>query len=212
MGLELDGNRNRAAGRDFNENNIRAENVIGRDLVNITIPAIEKDTRPLVPAQRKLLHQLVLDIAEASGEEGYAIWQRVHAEIGVKNVEEMAVNHYQPAYSYLQAQLDLCREKSHKKELVASLLKISANNDNYQALLLYCRKNFGSSRLIELQLTDLQRALLWLDEQRQDVIIQQQIVPSGLTWWQIVRRYPAYTGAVFGSGFVVVFLVYFICR
>ncbi len=210
MGSDSGGRDNRTAKRDFHEQSITTENYIARDLVNIALPAIEKDTRPLVPAQRKQLHQLVLEIAESGGDEGYEVWHRVHAEIGVRSIEEMAVCHYQPAFSYLQAQRDLCREKSQKKELISALLKISANTDRYDDLLLHCRKNYGSSHLKSLQRTELQQVLLWLDEERNktpESIAKQQLT---IPWWRLAWDYPVFTGSVFLIGFAVPVIIDFI--
>ncbi|CAI0698551.1 hypothetical protein [Serratia ficaria] len=210
MGSDSKGRNNRIAGNDFHEERITAENYIARDFVNIAVPAIEKDTRPLVPAQRKQLHQLILAVAEAGNEEGYEVWHRVHAEIGVRSVEEMTVSQYQPAYSYLQAQLDLCREKSQKNELISALLKISANTERYNDLLQYCRKRFGSSHLKNLQRTELQQALLWLDEERSGSNEVAKTAPVRVQWGRLAWDNPVFTGAVFLAGFFVdAVIVYF---
>lgn len=150
MGSTHAGRYNRIAGNDFHENSITAENYISKDLVNITIPQIENEVRLLVPAQRKQLHQLILAVANAGNEENYQVWQRVHAEIGVKSVEEMTINQYQPACNYLCSQISLYQELSRKNELISSLLKASASNNSYKDLIKYCRKKFGSSRLKSL--------------------------------------------------------------
>ncbi|MEL5588377.1 hypothetical protein PTT03_04910 [Serratia ureilytica] len=210
MGNDSKGRHNRIAGNDFHEERIMAENYIARDFVNIAVPAIEKDTRPLVPAQRKQLHQLILTVAEAGNEEGYEVWHRVHAQIGVRSVEEMTVSQYQPAYSYLQAQLDLCREKSQKNELISALLKISANNDRYNDLLQYCRKSFGSSHLKNLQRTELQQALLWLDEERDGSNEAAKKVPVSVQWRRLAWDYPGFTTLVFLLGFAVPVIIDFI--
>ncbi|MGX8140951.1 hypothetical protein ACWUZV_05400 [Serratia marcescens] len=210
MGSDTKGRHNRIAGNDFHEERITAENYIARDFVNIAVPAIEKDTRPLVPAQRKQLHQLILTVAEAGNEEGYEVWHRVHAQIGVRSVEEMTVSQYQPAYSYLQAQLDLCREKSQKNELISALLKISANNDRFNDLLQYCRKSFGSSHLKNLQRTELQQALLWLDEERDGSNEVARKVPVSVQWRRLAWDYPGFTTLVFLLGFAVPVIIDFI--
>ncbi|HID8165463.1 TPA: hypothetical protein ACXIGD_001143 [Serratia marcescens] len=210
MGSDTKGRHNRIAGNDFHEERITAENYIARDFVNIAVPAMEKDTRPLVPAQRKQLHQLILAVAEAGSEEGYEVWHRVHAEIGVRSVEEMTVSQYQPAYSYLQAQLDLCREKSQKNELISALLKISANTDRYNDLIQYCRKSFGSSHLKNLQRIELQQALLWLDEERDGRHEATQKIPFYVQWGRLAWDYPGFTALVFLLGFAVPVIIDFI--
>ena len=201
------GRHNRIAGNDFHEERITAENYIARDFVNITAPAIEKDTRPLVPAQRKQLHQLILAVAEAGNEEGYEVWHRVHAEIGVRSVEEMTVSQYQPAYSYLQAQLDLCREKSQKNELISALLKISTNNDLRNDLTQFCRKRFGSSHLKMLKLAELQQALLWLDDESNKSTQSKKHSNMPEPWWRLVWDHPVLSTILFLSGFAVAAII-----
>ncbi|XYK59110.1 hypothetical protein ACSJL1_001902 [Serratia sarumanii] len=210
MGSDSKGRHNRVAGNDFHEERITAENYIARDFVNITAPVVEKDTRPLVPAQRKQLHQLILAVAEAGNEEGYEVWHRVHAEIGVRSVEEMTVSQYQPAYSYLQAQLDLCRERSQKNELISALLKISANTDRYNDLLQYCRKSFGSSHLKNLQRIELQQALLWLDQERGMSNEITKKVPVFVQWGRLAWDNPGFTAFLFLLGFSIPVIIDFI--
>ncbi len=145
--MESNGEKNRVAGRDFHEKNIAADNFIGRDFVNITIPTTEKDNRLLVPAQRKQLNQLVKEIIEAGHEEGFSVWQRLHAEIGVSSIEEMTVGHYQAAHSYLLALRDRYCEKAASKSLIHLLLKNTQSESERQQLIRYCHIQFGLGRL-----------------------------------------------------------------
>ncbi|AOF14810.1 flagella biosynthesis regulator [Yersinia enterocolitica] len=207
--METNGDRNRVSGRDFHEKNITADNFISRDFVNITIPTTEMDNRPLVPAQRKQLNQLVKEIIETGHEEGFSIWQKVHAEIGVSSIEEMTVCHYQAAYGYLQALRDRYCEKEASKSLIHLLLKNTQQESERQQLVRYCHIQFGSGRLTELTRLQLQQALAWLDE-KQYLDTTSSIVTTSekrLSWQQLFRYYPIFTGGVFTSGFLIAFFI-----
>ncbi|MDN0093907.1 hypothetical protein [Yersinia rohdei] len=207
--METNGDRNRVAGRDFHEKNIAADNFISRDFVNITIPATEMDNRPLVPAQRKQLNQLVKEIIETGHEEGFSIWQKVHAEIGVSSIDEMTVSHYQVAYSYLLALRDRYCEKEASKSLIHLLLKNTQQESERQQLIKYCHIQFGSGRLTELTRSQLQQALSWLDE-KEDLEAMPSTVSASekrLSWRQLLRYYPIFIGSVFATGFLIALLI-----
>lgn len=124
----------------------------------------------------------------------------------------MTVSQYQPAYNYLQAQLDLCRERSHKNEIISALLKISANTDRYDQLLQHCRKNFGSSHLKSLQLIELQKALLWLDEKRHESPKKNINTFSSASVFSLLSEHPLFIAFVFLLGFFVSFFILLFMR
>nr|WP_252318847.1 hypothetical protein [Candidatus Symbiopectobacterium sp. PLON1] len=128
----------------------------------------KKISAPLVKAQRKELNCLVAAIAGAGDNEAFVIWQKVHAEIGIASIEDMTVNHYQAAVSFLQAMLDRCEEKDASKALVSLLLRNSEDSETRQKLIRYCHINFGTGRLNDLTRPQLQLALSWLDQQLHD--------------------------------------------
>ncbi|WP_145588338.1 hypothetical protein [Yersinia aldovae] len=207
--MESNGERNRVAGRDFHEKNITADNFIGRDFVNITIPTTEKDNRLLVPAQRKQLNQLVKEITEAGHEEGFSVWQRVHAEIGVSSIEEMTVGHYHAAHSYLLALRDRYCEKTARKSLIHLLLKNTQSESERQQLIRYCHVQFGLGRLTELTRSQLQQALSWLDEKQylDPTSSTTSVSEDRLSWLQLLRYYPIFTGGTFVSGFLIAYAI-----
>ncbi|KOQ95155.1 hypothetical protein [Pluralibacter gergoviae] len=166
MSVNSTGDQNRSAGRDFNENHVQIDSFDGRHTINIAIPSEEADRRPLVKAQRKELNSLVASVAECSNKEAFAIWHKVHAEIGVSSIDDMTVSQYQAAISYLQAMLDRCREQDASRALVSLLLRNSQNGETRQKLIRYCNIQFGTGRLNDLTRPQLQMALSWLDERQ----------------------------------------------
>lgn len=204
MTVNSSGDHNRAAGRDFNENKIQIDQFDGRHTINIAIPSEKEDRRPLVKAQRKELNSLVAAIADAGDNEAFVIWQKVHAEIGVSSIEDMTVNQYQAAISFLQAMLDRSKEKDASKALVSLLLRNSEDNDTRQKLIRYCHINFGTGRLNDLTRPQLQLALSWLDHHSHDGDHTTAApIASQLNVANLLRIYPKEVGFIFIVGFVI---------
>lgn len=204
MTVNSTGSQNRNAGRDFNENNIQIERFDAQRTINIAIPSTEGDERPLVKAQRKELNKLVMSIAEAGEGEAYEIWQRMHAEIGVSSIDEMTVNQYQTAVSFLQAILDRYKDGDARKALVHLLLRNSEEGDIRQRLIRFCHINFGTGRFNDLTRPQLQMALSWLDEQNNIHTATNNSNYNSLDLMQnVFKQHPKTIGVVFFVGFVL---------
>lgn len=204
MEVNSSGEQNRTAGRDFTENRVQIDKFDGRHTINIAIPSDAHDERPLVRAQRKELNALVAIVSDSYGSEAYEIWQKLHAEIGVSSIEEMTVNHYQTAISFLQAMLDRCKEKDASKGLVSLLLRNSEDNDIRQKLIRYCHINFGTGRLNDLTRPQLQLALSWLDQHSHDDGHSTAApIISRLKITDLIRTYPKEISFIFFVGFAI---------
>ncbi len=209
MTVNSTGEQNRLAGRDFSENNIQIDQFDGRHTINIAIPSEKEEKRPLVKAQRKELNCLVAAIAEAGDNEAFVIWQKVHAEIGVTSIEDMTVNQYQAALSFLQAMLDRLKEKDASKALVSLLLRNSEEGETRQKLIRYCHINFGTGRLNDLTRSQLQLALSWLDQQTHDLPhTSPSPLPARLGIKDLLRTYPKELGVIFIIGAIAGALIF----
>ncbi|AIJ10573.1 MULTISPECIES: hypothetical protein [Edwardsiella] len=166
MVTEARGRRNRVGGRDFYERSV----YIGRYWVNITLSAPQSDLRPLVPAQRMRLNQLVQQITDCGYDMGMTVWQKVYAELGVNGVDELTVSHYPAARGYLQILLKRARDKSADKALIRLLQMRATTPIRRRQLQRYCHIQFGSSYLHELNRSQLRQALAWLEEEAGDDI------------------------------------------
>lgn len=207
MTVNSNGNDNRAAGRDYNEKKIQIERYDGRYTVNIAIPSNKADERPLVKAQRHQLNLLIDKIVDVSKEESFVVWRKLHAEIGVDSIDNMTVNQYSTAVSFLNAMLERCKDHDACKSLVSLLLRNSETNEVRQKLLRYCHINFGTGRLNDLTRSQLQMALSWLDQQ---TIGSEKNLTSDnsnfvdkqprLTFQQIIKIYPKEMGVCFVIG------------
>lgn len=201
MAVNSTGEQNRISGRDFNENNIQIGKFDGRHTINIAIPSEKHDERPLVKAQRKELNTLVATVSATCGGEAYEIWQKVHAEIGVSSIEEMTVNQYQTAVSYLQAMIGRGKDKDASKALVSLLLRNSEDSDLRQKLIHYCHVNFGTGRLNDLTRAQLQMAISWLDQQAQATTLPlPEPAVSRLGFATLIQVYPREIGFMFVAG------------
>ncbi|WDB44829.1 hypothetical protein PS031_08005 [Escherichia albertii] len=207
MTVNSNGSDNRVAGRDYHEKKIQIERYDGRHTVNIAIPSGRTDERPLVKAQRRQLNLLIDKIVDVSKEESFVVWRKLHAEIGVDSIDNMTVNQYPTAVSFLNAMLDRHKDHDACKSLVSLLLRNSENNEVRQKLLRYCHINFGTGRLNDLTRSQLQMALSWLDQQTTDC---EKNLPSDnsnfvdkqprLTFQQIIKIYPKEMGVCFVIG------------
>ncbi|EGQ5384821.1 hypothetical protein I4J76_004492 [Escherichia coli] len=205
MAVNSNGSDNRVAGRDYHEKNIQIERYDGRHTVNIAIPSNRTDERPLVKAQRRQLNLLIDNIVDVSKEESFVVWRKLHAEIGVDSIDNMTVNQYPTAVSFLNAMLDRYKDHDACKSLVSLLLRNSENNEVRQKLLRYCHINFGTGRLNDLTRSQLQMALSWLDQQ--SVEGEKKLTANNsagsqlqMNFQQIIKKYPKETGMCFVIG------------
>ncbi|MEI6019296.1 hypothetical protein U5T60_26485 [Klebsiella quasipneumoniae subsp. quasipneumoniae] len=209
MAVNSTGEQNRISGRDFNENNIQIDKFDGRNTINIAIPSEKHDERPLVKAQRKELNTLVAAVSTTFGVEAYEIWQKVHAEIGVSSIEEMTVNQYQTAISFLQAMIGRGKDKDASKALVSLLLRNSEDCELRQRLIRYCHVNFGTGRLNDLTRAQLQMTLSWLDQQTQiNPSSQRDSMSPQLNFTTLLKSYPKELTTVFVVGFLLGALIF----
>ena len=204
MAVNSTGEQNRISGRDFNENNIQINKFDGRHTINFAIPSEKHDERPLVKAQRKELNALVTTVSATCGDAAYEIWQKVHAEIGGSSIEEITVNQYQTAISFLQAMVGRGKDKDASKALVSLILRNSEDIELRQKLIRYCHVNFGTGRLNDLTRAQLQMTLSWLDQQTQiNPSPQRDSTSPQFSFTTLLKSYPKELITVFVMGFLL---------
>ncbi|POF99424.1 hypothetical protein BGP82_29095 [Pseudomonas putida] len=114
--------------------------------------------RPLVPAQKKELYDLGIRCTEL-GADSKDIWRAVFAELGVKQIGDIATEHFQRARSVLQCRLDALLEEEDKRRLVGKVLRMATEKDAGAELNDFCDVTFGRTRLNKLKRAELQRVL-----------------------------------------------------
>ncbi|VED13878.1 putative transmembrane protein [Escherichia coli] len=191
MAVNSNGSNNRVAGRDFHEKNIQIERYDGSQTVNIAIPSNnDDDDRPLLKAQRKELNSWLLLLQKL------AILKRLL--FGKKYMrrwcswyDDMTVNQYKTAESFLHAMLERCKDHDACKALVSLLLRNSEDCGLRQKLLRYCHINFGTGRLNDLTRSQLQSALSWLEQQSASSHTESSTLPEvRLRASELIRLYP----------------------
>lgn len=208
MAVNSTGDQNRTAGRDFNENNIQIDKFDGRHTINIAIPSEKRDERPMVKAQRIELHRLVAAICDGGvNVEAYEVWQKLHAEIGVSSIDDMTVNQYHTAVSFLQSMLERLKETDSRRTLTHLLLKNTEDSVSRQKLLRYCHFNFGTGRLNHLTLSQLQEASRWLDQQKIENP-PKKIQKDTFVLLNLVKTSPKESLFLFVLGVVVGYLIF----
>ncbi|HGJ5882233.1 hypothetical protein [Arsenophonus sp.] len=206
MNIDVKGHDSKIAGRDFEENTIHIEQYEDSKIVNILPNVEQKDVRLLVSAQRKKLNELVKEVAENCGEEKFIIWQKVHAESGVNNINEITINQYHPIIDYLEGLLDDFKEEKDKKALIHFLLKNTDDNKELRDdLMVYCQFKFAMKSLFsELNCSQLRQALGWLYEK-----IHEEKNPSYIkNLFDLLGNYLKEFTVVFLVGFFIGMIIY----
>ncbi|WP_334467808.1 hypothetical protein [Arsenophonus sp. PmNCSU2021_1] len=206
MNIDVKGHDSKIVGRDFEENTIHIEQYEESKIINI-LPNIEqKDVRLLVSAQRKKLNELVKEVAENCGEEKFIIWQKVHAESGVNNINQITINQYHPIIDYLEGLLDDFKEERDKKALIHFLLKNTDDNKELRDdLMVYCQFKFAMKSLFsELNCSQLRQAFGWLYEK-----IHEEKNPSYIkNLFDLLGNYLKEFTVVFLVGFFIGMIIY----
>jgi hypothetical protein len=116
------------------------------------------ETRGLVSAQRKELHQLRAKCEEL-GDDPREVWRRVHAQLGVTSISEITAEQFVSARGVLQARLEFLQEEADKRRLVGKVLRVVAEKDAKAELNNFCELTFGRTQLNNLQKPQLQITL-----------------------------------------------------
>lgn len=114
--------------------------------------------RALVPAQKKELYDLGLRCSEL-GADSKDIWRAVFAELGIKQIGDIATDHFQQARNVLQCRLDSLLEEEDKRRLVGKVLRLATEKDARAELNDFCDVTFGRTHLNKLKRAELQRVL-----------------------------------------------------
>lgn len=166
MKIGVEGDRNRVAGRDYQEvhkdQNLNMT-ISGNAGSNINfgtqINMAEKpEARDLVPAQSQELYDLGLKCVELGGD-SKEIWRRVFAELGVKQIADITTDQFLEARKVLQANLDQLQEDADKRRLIGKILRTMDEKAAKTELNNFCELTFGRTHLNNLKRTELQRTL-----------------------------------------------------
>lgn len=120
--------------------------------------ASKVEVKALVPAQKQELYDLGLKCVEL-GADSKEIWRRVFAELGVKQIGDIASNQFPQARHVLQARLDQLVDEDDKRRLIGKILRAATEKDAKAELSNFCDLTFGRTHLNSLKRAELQRVL-----------------------------------------------------
>lgn len=143
--------------RDFESVGQYTEGDINNYDVQINV-ASKVEVKALVPAQKQELYDLGLKCVELGGD-SKEIWRRVFAELGVKQIGDIASSQFSQARHVLQARLDQLVEEDDKRRLIGKILRAATEKDAKSELNNYCDLTFGRTHLSSLKRAELQRVL-----------------------------------------------------
>lgn len=145
--IEVDGDRNRVAGRDYIEVHV------------------SPDQGPLSPEQRRRLNRLVTEISTDYGVDPRLLWKDVvHTQTGVSKIDDIPREKFSLAEQALLDHAAQLHAQAHAKRLVAEVLEIANQRGMYQELTRFCSREFGSTVLNKLGPEQLKAALRFVED------------------------------------------------
>lgn len=182
--IELDGDQNRVAGRDYVE-------------INLATPERE----PLAQAQRTRLNEEVARLAEELNLDPRMLWRSVHESTGVKTIGEVKKDQFQDAIAALQAVRERHLEKTRAELLIKELEQATTERSMAKQLARYCLREFGEQSLTGLSIKQLTQALRYVDEYQPPAPLVAPLSVAGFR--MLVIQHPWHVTAVFVAGALV---------
>lgn len=118
----------------------------------------KQEDKGLVPAQRKELHALRAKCEEL-GEHPRDVWRRVHAQLGVKSISEIASEQFSEARTVIQERLDQLQEEADQRRIGGKILRMSTEKDVEKEIVNFCELTFGRTQLNSFKRSELQQVL-----------------------------------------------------
>lgn len=190
--IDVEGSKNRVAGRDYIELNLPGKDV----------------EEPITPQQRSMLRQLVEDISAESGTDARILWREVvHARVGVEHVGEIPRSRFLEAQDALVSWMDGHRMKANVRTLVSRILSATEAKDIESQRDTFCLRQFGEKHLNAMGTDQLRQVLAFVEDYQ--VLAPEQSAPditkgsaaTGQTSFvldlkALVVRYPAHCAGV----------------
>lgn len=190
--IDVEGNKNRVAGRDY---------------IELNLPGKDPE-EPITQQQRSMLRQLVEDISAESGTEARILWREVvHARVGVEHVGEIPRSRFLEAQDALISWRDGHRMKSNVRMLVSRILSATQAKDIENQRDTFCLRQFGEKHLNAMGTDQLRQVLAFVEDYQEPAAVQpgpavdKAAAMSGrssfvLDLKALVVRYPAHAAGV----------------
>ncbi len=175
--IEVDGDRNRVAGRDYIEVHV------------------SPDQEPLSPEQRRRLNRLVTEISNDYGVDPRLLWKDVvHTKTGVSKIDDIPREKFALAEQALLTHAEQLHAQAHAKRLVAEILDVANQRGVYQEMSRFCSREFGATVLNKLNPEQLKVVLRFVEERSEQPKIARSV--TAISWWeqmvQLWKLYPSH--------------------
>lgn len=162
--IDVDGNRNRVAGRDYIELNLPGKDV----------------EEPITSVQRAMLRQLVDEISAECEVEARILWREVvHARVGVEHVGEIPRSRFLEAQDALVSWRDCHRKKANVRLMVAKITNLTKEKGIYNERDAWCLRQFGEKHLVAMGTEQLRLVLAFVEDFHVPQL-QQQPAPAAV--------------------------------
>ncbi|OBY58220.1 hypothetical protein [Pseudomonas sp. AU12215] len=184
--IDVDGSKNRVAGRDYIEVNLPGKDV----------------EEPITQQQRSMLRQLVEEISAESGTDARILWREVvHARVGVEHVGEIPRSRFLEAQDALVSWLDGHRTKANVRMLVDRIRAITDAKEIESQRDTWCLRQFGEKHLNAMGTEHLRQVLAYVEDfQALQPAVAEANEPRKLGFITDVRgfmaAYPVHSGAI----------------
>lgn len=202
--IEVKGNGNQVAGRDFNENVVNLPRVgninLGGTQVNInSAPAPDL----LSPEQRRRLNRLVTEISNEYHADPRLLWKEVvHTRTGVSSIEDIPRDKFAEAEQALLDHAEHLHAQAHARCLMDEVAGVAKRRGISEQMEQFCSREFGCTVLTKLSPAQLKAVLRFVDTYQMPA--QQQAAP--LSWpglREVMMNHPWHFTAVFMLGALV---------
>ena len=185
--IEVDGDRNRVAGRDYIEVHV------------------SPDQGPLSPEQRRRLNRLVTEISTDYGVDPRLLWKDVvHTQTGVSKIDDIPREKFSLAEQALLDHAAQLHAQAHAKRLVGEALEAANQRGVYQEMTRFCSREFCSTVLTKLNPDQLKAVLRFIES---DAFAKPAARPDKQPFLRhilfLTTEYPAHLAAVLVVGILI---------
>lgn len=162
--------------------------------------ADKAETRGLVTAQRKELHELRAKCEEL-GDDPRDAWRMVHAHLGVTSINEIAADQFSEAREVMRQRLERLKEEADKRRIVGKVLRAVAEKDAKAEVNTFCDLSFGRTQLNNLEKVQLQKTLEFVLQFKPVAMVAEK--PVELSFQDFVIQHRKNVAGIFLLGILI---------
>lgn len=148
--IDVEGNRNRVAGRDY---------------IELTVSPGKEAKEPISQVQRQMLRALVQEISAEFEVEARMLWREVvHAQVGVEHVGDIPRDKFLEAQHALVSWRDNRQKQANIKVMVARITSFTKEKGIYDQRDAFCLRQFGEKHLNAMGTEQLRHVLAFVED------------------------------------------------